>query len=44
MLWVDGCEKYYPKGVDDPDYTVMKFTATRGNYYHGLKNIDFDIG
>jgi len=43
MLWVDGCEKYYPQGVTDPDYTVMKFTATKGNYYHRLKNTDFDL-
>lgn len=43
MLWVDGCEKYYPQGVYDPDYTVMKFTAVRGNYYHGLRNIDFEV-
>lgn len=22
MLWRDGCEMYYPKGVDDDDYCV----------------------
>jgi general stress protein 26 len=43
MLWADGAEVYYPKGVEDPDYTVLGFTAVRGNYYHGLKNIDFEI-
>ncbi|HEX3043523.1 MAG TPA: pyridoxamine 5'-phosphate oxidase family protein [Bacillota bacterium] len=43
MLWFDGCEKYYPQGVNDPDYTVLKFTAHRGNYYHGLANIDFSL-
>lgn len=42
-LWADGCEMYYPLGVTDPDYTVLSFTAERGNFYHGLKNIDFDI-
>ena len=34
---------YYPEGVDDPDYCVLKFTAEKGNYYHGLKNTDFII-
>jgi general stress protein 26 len=43
MLWFPGCEQYYPLGVDDPDYSVLCFTAKRGNYYHGLENIDFNI-
>ena len=43
MLWFGGAERYYPKGVTDPDYTVLGFTAERGNYYHGLSNIDFEI-
>ncbi|AOT72477.1 pyridoxamine 5'-phosphate oxidase family protein [Geosporobacter ferrireducens] len=44
MLWNDGCEIYYPLGVDDPDYTVLCFTAVRGNFYHGLRNTGFRIG
>jgi general stress protein 26 len=43
MLWFGGAEKYYPLGVQDPDYTVLGFTAERGNYYHKLTNIDFEI-
>jgi len=42
-LWFDGCEKYYPGGINDPDYSVLCFTAEKGNFYHGLENIDFDI-
>ncbi len=42
-LWADGAEKYYPLGIDDPDYSVLKFTARKGNYYHGLQNVSFDI-
>lgn len=42
-LWRDGCEKYYPLGVSDPDYSVLKFTAEKGNYYHGLQNITFEL-
>ena len=38
FLWRDGCEKYYPHGVDDEDYCVFKFTADTVNYYHGLHN------
>jgi general stress protein 26 len=43
MLWFGDAERYYPKGVEDPDYSVLRFTAERGNYYHGLTNIDFKI-
>ncbi len=43
MLWIEGAEKYYPLGVQDPDYSVLRFTAKRGNYYQGLKNLDFEI-
>ena len=43
MLWEDGCEKYYPLGVDDPDYTVFHFVAEAGNYYHKLSNVSFLI-
>lgn len=43
MLWYDGCEVYYPLGIDDPDYTVLCFTSEWGNYYRHLKNTTFKI-
>lgn len=43
MLWRQGFEVYYPKGIDDDDYCVLKFTAYQGNYYHGLKNATFNV-
>jgi len=27
MIWQTGDEMYYPQGVTDPDYCVLKFTA-----------------
>ncbi len=42
-LWQEGWERYYPLGVDDPDYTVLRFTAERGRYYHSLSHVDFDL-
>ena len=33
LLWNDGDEKYYPDGVDDPDYCVIEFTADHAEYY-----------
>ncbi len=40
-LWREGYEKYYPLGVGDPDYTVLRFSATSANYYHQLGNLRF---
>lgn len=43
MVWHDGDELYYPIGVSDPDYCVLKFTAQHGRYYSNFKSEDFDI-
>jgi general stress protein 26 len=42
-LWRPGFEKYYPLGVTDPDYSVLRFTAQWGNYYHALSNVSFEV-
>lgn len=36
LLWEQGNEKYYPKGVTDEDYCVLEFIADRGRYYMSL--------
>ena len=41
MIWEKGDTMYYKKGVTDPDYCVLKFTATKGRYYHSFKSEDF---
>ena len=42
-LWEEGCERYYPKGVDDPDYTVLRFTAEWGKFYQYGTKMRFEI-
>lgn len=42
-IWRFGDEMYYKKGVTDPDYCVLKFTATKGRYYSNFKSEDFEI-
>ena len=37
-LWRMGDAMYYPRGVTDPDYCVLKFTAERGRYYCNFKS------
>ncbi|MBA7606492.1 hypothetical protein ES703_13641 [subsurface metagenome] len=43
QCWREGFEKYYPQGVDDPDYSVLRFTAQWGKYYHSLTHVTFEI-
>ena len=43
MIWNDGDEMYYAKGVSDQDYCVLKFTALNGRYYSNFKSEDFEI-
>lgn len=38
MIWKEGDELYYPKGVTDPDYCVLKFTAESGRFYSNFKS------
>lgn len=42
-FWNDRMKMYYILGYTDPDFALIKFTASKGNFYHGLKNIDFGI-
>ena len=43
MIWKTGDEMYYPKGVTDPDYCVLKFTSRNGRYYSNFKSVDFEV-
>lgn len=42
-IWQHGDTMYYPGGVDDPDYCVLKFTAEKGRYYSHFKSEDFKV-
>ena len=42
-IWKEGDEMYYPKGVTDDDYCVLKFTAQEGRYYSNFKSENFLI-
>lgn len=43
FLWRPGFEMYYPNGIADEDYCVLRFTAATVNYYHGLTNFTISI-
>lgn len=40
-IWQPGDILYYPGGVTDPDYCVLKFTALKGRQYCDLKTENF---
>ncbi|MBS6956642.1 MAG: pyridoxamine 5'-phosphate oxidase family protein [Enterocloster asparagiformis] len=43
MIWREGDTMYYPGGVTDPDYCVLKFTASKGRFYSSFKSESFDV-
>jgi len=43
LIWHEGDTMYYPKGVDDPDYCVLRFTAESGRYYSNFKSENFPV-
>lgn len=43
MIWREGDTMYYPKGVTDPDYCVLRFTAAEGRYYSNFKSETFEV-
>lgn len=43
MIWRDGDTMYYPQGVTDTDYCVLKFTAQSGRYYTNFHSEDLMI-
>ena len=43
MIWEFGDRLYYPKGVTDPDYSVLMFTAKSGRWYVNFNSGDFEV-
>lgn len=43
LIWREGDTMYYPGGVTDPDYCVLRFTAEKGRYYSSFKSEDFEV-
>ncbi|MFC1921637.1 pyridoxamine 5'-phosphate oxidase family protein [Chloroflexota bacterium] len=45
IIWTEEDGKYYPLGIEDPEYTVLCFTAKRADFVDAMKNdgLTFDI-
>jgi Uncharacterized stress protein (general stress protein 26) len=42
-IWRDGDTMYYPGGVTDPDYCVLKFTTDNCRLYENFKSENFEV-
>jgi general stress protein 26 len=42
-LWQEGWERYYPGGIDDPDYAILCLCPRLGRYYHSLDVAQFHL-
>ena len=43
-LWNEGWERYYPGGVDDPDYTVLRLFPKRAAGWYESSRFEFTLG
>ncbi|MFX0004791.1 MAG: pyridoxamine 5'-phosphate oxidase family protein [Candidatus Hodarchaeota archaeon] len=42
-FWLDRSKRYYPKGLEDPDYTILRFKPKSGRFYYKLQQIQFEV-
>jgi len=42
-IWLDWWTRYYPKGVDDPDYILIRLKPTEGRFYYKLNQVNFEL-
>lgn len=43
LIWKPTDVMYYKEGINDPDYCVLRFTATSGRYYSDLHTENFEV-
>ena len=42
-IWLDWWTRYYPEGLEDPDYTLLRLERKNARYYHKLNHAKFEI-
>jgi general stress protein 26 len=43
-IWLDWWTKYYPEGLEDPDYTLFKLNPKSARFYYKLNQVHFIPG
>ena len=42
-IWLDWWTRYYPEGVEDPDYTLLRLEPKNARYYYKLNQVNFKL-
>ncbi len=43
-MWLDWWTRYYPEGLEDPDYILIRLIPKTAQYYHSLQKVQFEPG
>lgn len=43
-IWLDWWTRYYPEGLEDPDYTLLRLNPKTANFYFKLQKVQFKPG
>jgi len=43
-IWLDWWTKYYPEGLEDPDYALLKLNPKTARFYYKLQQVRFEPG
>ncbi|NVM19965.1 MAG: pyridoxamine 5'-phosphate oxidase family protein [Candidatus Lokiarchaeota archaeon] len=42
-IWLDWWTRYYPEGLEDPDYTLLRMEPTNARFYYKLNQLNFEL-
>lgn len=42
-IWLDWWTRYYPEGLKDPDYTLLRLEPTNARFYYKLNQVKFEL-
>lgn len=43
-IWLDWWTRYYPNGLEDPDYTLLRLHPKNARFYYKLNQVEFKPG
>ena len=43
-IWLDWWTRYYPEGLEDPDYALLKLNPKQARFYYKLQQVKFEPG
>jgi len=43
-IWLDWWTRYYPEGLEDPDYALLRLNPKQARFYYKLQQVTFDPG